>query len=211
MLQQDFLVAILKMTGEEEGELGRTHEEWCKTSVPMVTIELNGPEALAVEPFKWEIATARTCAQLGVDPFHDPDIRESRARTVLLLEQIASRRPSPRMAVRVREGEIELYAESETRQQISTRNMTEALRTLFGCGIPKAISRCYLLWVSGKAKISIPPHSRAARIHAGPAGAGNSWACLSSCPRTGLRERPGERTFPFVDRGSDKGSFHSWG
>jgi transaldolase/glucose-6-phosphate isomerase len=137
MLRQGFLVAILKMAGEEERELGRTHEELRKAGAPMVTIELNGPEELAVEPFKWEIATALTCAQLGVDPFHDPDTRESRARTVHILEQIATRRPPPAMAVRVREGEIELYAESETRQQISTRNMTEALRTFFGLRHPE--------------------------------------------------------------------------
>jgi transaldolase/glucose-6-phosphate isomerase len=82
MLQQGCFAAILKMAGEEAQELTRGHDELRGAGVPMVTIELNGPEELAIELFKWEIATALACSQLAVDPFHDPDIRESRSRTV---------------------------------------------------------------------------------------------------------------------------------
>src|SRR6202165_5758638 len=78
MLQQGCFAAILKMAGEEDRELGRRHDELRAAGVPMVTIELNGPEELAVELFKWESASALTCSQLGVDPFHDHDIREDR-------------------------------------------------------------------------------------------------------------------------------------
>lgn len=137
MLQQGCLVVILKMAGEEDQELARKHDELRVAGVPMVTIELNGPEELAVELFKWEIATALACSQLAVDPFHDPDIRESRSRTVHILEHIATKRETPAPATRVREGEIELYAEAETRQQISALNMTEALRTFFGLRHPQ--------------------------------------------------------------------------
>jgi hypothetical protein len=137
MLQQGCFAAILTMAGDEERELRRRYEELRGAGVPMVTIELHGPEELAVELFKWEIATALTCSQLRVDPFHDPDIRESRTRTLQILEQIATKRQSPAPTVRVREGEIELYAEGETRQHISTLNMTEALRTFFGLRHPE--------------------------------------------------------------------------
>ena len=138
MLQQGCFAAILKMAGEEEDEeLTRRHDELCGSGVPMATIELNGPEELAVELFKWEIATALACSQIAVDPFHDPDIRESRSRTVQILDQIATKPQSPASAARVREGEIELYAEGETRQQISALNMTEALRTFFGLRHPQ--------------------------------------------------------------------------
>jgi len=137
MLQQGCFAAILKMAGEEDQELARKHDELRLAGVPMVTIELNGPEQLAVELFKWEIATALACTQLAVDPFHDPDIRESRSRTVQILDQIATKPQSPAPATRVREGEIELYAEGETRQLISALNMTEALRTFFGLRHPQ--------------------------------------------------------------------------
>jgi transaldolase / glucose-6-phosphate isomerase len=132
MLRKGCVVAILKMAADENPELRKRSDELLAAGVPTITIELNGPEELAAEMFKWEIATALTCSLLEVHPFHDPDIRESRARTVEILEQIATKRQSPALTVRVREGEVELYAEGETRQQMSTLNMAEALRTFFG-------------------------------------------------------------------------------
>ncbi len=104
MLQQGCFAAILKMAGEEDRELGGRHDELRGAGVPMVTVELNGPEELAVELFKWEITTALDCSQLAVGPLHDPDIRESRSRTVQILEQVATKRQSPAPATRVREG-----------------------------------------------------------------------------------------------------------
>jgi transaldolase/glucose-6-phosphate isomerase len=131
MIQQGCFAAILKMAGDGEPELDRRRNELREAGVPTATIELNGPEELAAELFKWEIATALTCSQLGVNPFHDPDIRESRTRMVQILEQMSAKRQSQSPTVRVREGEVELYAEGETRRRISTLNMSEALRTFF--------------------------------------------------------------------------------
>ena len=54
-----------------------------------------------------------------------------------ILEQIATKHQSPAPATRVREGEIELYAGGETRQQTSALNMTKALRTFFGLRHPQ--------------------------------------------------------------------------
>jgi len=83
----------------------------------------------------------------------------SRSRTVQILEQIAAKRQSPAPATRVREGEIELYAEGQIRQQISALNMTEALRTFLGLRHPQAISRCCPLWALGRPKNRIPQDS----------------------------------------------------
>ena len=132
MLRKGCIVAILKMAADENPELSKRGDELLHAGVPTLTIELNGSEQLAAELFKWEIGIALACSLLEVHPFYDPDIRESRARTVEILEQVATKRQSPAPTVRVREGEIELYAEGETRQQISTLNMAEALRTFFG-------------------------------------------------------------------------------
>lgn len=136
VLTKKCLVAILKMAGEEDGQLDKKCAEWKEAGVPMISIELHGPAELAAELFKWEIATALACSLLNVNPFYDPDVREGRAGTMQALEQITASRQPPVPTVRVREGDIELYAEGETRQQISTLNMSEALRTFFGLGQP---------------------------------------------------------------------------
>ena len=137
VLQRGSFAVMLSLAGKEDPELAARSIALQKAGVPMVTIQLNAPEELAVELFKWEIATALTCSRLGLDPFHDPDVRESRTRAAQVLEQFASRKPFSAPTVRVREQSIELFAEGETRQQISTLNMSEALRTFFDLRHPE--------------------------------------------------------------------------
>ena len=132
MLRHGSFAATLSLSGSEEPELASRTAALRQAGVPLVTIELNSSEELAAELFKWEIATALACSQLGADPFHDPDLRESRTRSAQILEQLTTKKHSAAPNVRVRENGVELYAEGETRQQISTLNMSEALRTFFG-------------------------------------------------------------------------------
>jgi hypothetical protein len=122
---------VLSLAGKEAPELAGRSEALRQAGIPLVTIELNAPQELAAELFKWEIATALSCSRLGVDPFHDPDLRESRTRSAHILEHMATGKQFPAPTVRVREGALELFAEGETRQRISTLNMAEALRTFF--------------------------------------------------------------------------------
>ncbi len=79
--------------------------------------------------FKWEVATALACVPLNVNPFDEPEVQENRGRVSSILEILSSRRQFPARTARAREKGIELYAEGETRLQISTLNLSEALRT----------------------------------------------------------------------------------
>jgi len=131
LFRQGCFAVIVSLVGEGEPQLASRSAALRQEGVPVVTIELNAPENLAAELFKWEIATALACSQLGFDPFHNPDMRESRARSIQILEQLATGIQFHAPTVRVREGAVELFAEGETRQQISALNMSEALRTFF--------------------------------------------------------------------------------
>jgi len=71
------------------------------------------------------------CARLKVNPFHDPDIQESRKASIQILEQVEKTHEVPKPTVRVREAGIEVCMEKETRQEVSTLNLQEALRTFF--------------------------------------------------------------------------------
>jgi transaldolase/glucose-6-phosphate isomerase len=131
MLQRGSFAVVLSLVGNEDPELSARSAALREAGAPMVTVQLNALEELAAELFKWEIATALACSRLGLDPFHDPDVRESRTRSAKILEQLTSRKQSTPPIARLREQSIELFAEGETRQQISTLNMAEALRTFF--------------------------------------------------------------------------------
>jgi transaldolase/glucose-6-phosphate isomerase len=76
-----------------------------------------------------EIATALACSLLEVNPFDEPDVHEGRERVSALLDEYVAKRMWPARTARVREKGIELYAEGEMRQHISTLNLSEALRT----------------------------------------------------------------------------------
>jgi glucose-6-phosphate isomerase len=54
---------------------------------PVVRITLRGAGDLGGEFFRWEFATAVACAILGVNPFDQPNVAESKANTAALLRQ----------------------------------------------------------------------------------------------------------------------------
>ena len=124
------MVAELTIGGDTAG-VREAADSLVQAGVPMVRIELNGPEDLGAELFKWELATALACADLEVDPFQEPDIQDARERTSEILAALAAKHELPAATIRVHEGGIELYAEKAARQQISTLSLTEALRTFF--------------------------------------------------------------------------------
>ena len=66
---------------------------------------------------------------LNVNPFDEPDVQENRGRVSSVLEVLSAKRQLPSRTARVREKGMELYAEGETRLQISTLNLSEAFRT----------------------------------------------------------------------------------
>jgi transaldolase / glucose-6-phosphate isomerase len=55
---------------------------------PVVTLELTGLEDLAAEFVRWEFATAVAGAHLGIDPFDEPNVQESKDNTRRLLEVV---------------------------------------------------------------------------------------------------------------------------
>jgi transaldolase/glucose-6-phosphate isomerase len=100
--------------------------------VPTVTVAMGSPEDLGAVMFEWEIATAMACSLLEVNPFDEPDVNEGRERVSALLDEYVAKHSWPARTTRVREKGIELFAEGEMRQHISTLNLSEALRTFLG-------------------------------------------------------------------------------
>ncbi len=54
---------------------------------PIVTIELSGVYALGAELLRWEIATAAAGALMGIDPFDEPNVQESKDNTMAVLRE----------------------------------------------------------------------------------------------------------------------------
>lgn len=124
------LVAALALRGElDDAAAKQLNEHLAQKSAPSVIIEIDGPEDLGAELFKWELATALICSRLGVNPFDQPDAQRSRAAAQRGLEDIVARREFQLPTIRLNDSGIGLRAETVTRQEISTRNLSEAFRT----------------------------------------------------------------------------------
>ncbi|HYL82872.1 MAG TPA: hypothetical protein VE263_01455 [Candidatus Angelobacter sp.] len=137
LLWNNCLSVCITVRGKKDPHLAEYCERLHSAEAPLVVVDLSGPEEFAAEGFKWEMATALACSALEVNPFRDPDRRESRARTTQILEQISSGGQWPSPAPRVRGAEIELYAEGETRRELSTLSLLEALRSFLALRRPE--------------------------------------------------------------------------
>jgi len=123
------VAAVLRMRGVEDGDLASTEAVLKQHRVPTVSVEMTGPEDLGAEMFQWEVATALVCSLLEVNPFDEPDVQEGRQRVSVILDEYVAKKMWPPRTARVCEKGIELYAEGEMRQHISTLSLSEALRT----------------------------------------------------------------------------------
>ncbi len=100
----------LRLADEEEGEIEAFLAEREAEGDPVVRIELDGLLELGAEFFRWEVATAVAGAILGVDPFDEPDVAESKRNTAELLGEWKERGGFPREGLAAAQGEVALYA-----------------------------------------------------------------------------------------------------
>jgi len=129
VLAEGCVVAALRLEGEDSAALDALVDPLKARGVPVAEIRLGGPVELGGEFFKWEAATAVAGAALGIDPFDEPNVQESKDNTAHILEGFQSSGQMPAGAPRLTEAGIELYAEGPVRHNISTLRLSEALRT----------------------------------------------------------------------------------
>ena len=65
----------------QEGELDMGITELKNAGFPVVQFEIAAPYEAGAEFFRWEVATAIACHILGVNPFDQPDVQDSKTRT----------------------------------------------------------------------------------------------------------------------------------
>jgi transaldolase/glucose-6-phosphate isomerase len=78
---------------------------------PLVTLHLGDAYDLGGEFFRWEVATATAGAILGINPFDEPNVAESKENTHRLLETYRSQGALPEGRPQLQEDGIALFAE----------------------------------------------------------------------------------------------------
>jgi transaldolase / glucose-6-phosphate isomerase len=85
---QDRLFIYFRVKGKTEDSLEQGVTALRKAAHPIVTIQLNDPLDLGQEFFRWEIATATAGSILGINPFDQPNVQESKDNTNRLLDMV---------------------------------------------------------------------------------------------------------------------------
>lgn len=122
---RDAVVACLAIEADDSRELETFAEQLAGHGVPLLKVRLQRPEELGAEFFRWELATAVAGAVLGVNPFDEPNVQESKDNTARILRSHLSE-PAPVFT----DGSVAVFAEAQLAARIPGRRLNDALRTL---------------------------------------------------------------------------------
>jgi len=95
---------------------------------PVVHRQLTDLYDLGAEFFLWEFATACAGWRLGINPFDQRSVQESKDATKELLNTFVSLGSLPEQAPLVAESELAIFAEGHTREALPATSVTDALR-----------------------------------------------------------------------------------
>jgi glucose-6-phosphate isomerase/transaldolase/glucose-6-phosphate isomerase len=86
----DRLFVYLRLKGDQNRQLDRQIAGLARQGHPILTLTLQDRYDLAGEFFRWEVATAMAGHLLGIHPFDQPNVQESKDNTARVLETIQS-------------------------------------------------------------------------------------------------------------------------
>jgi transaldolase, mycobacterial type len=110
----DRLFVHLRLKSDPDEERARRLDALKEAGHPVLQIELMSPIGLGGEFIRWEIATATAGAILGVNPFDEPNVAESKRNTDELLKQWEREGRVGHKDPLMRDQDIELYAPADT-------------------------------------------------------------------------------------------------
>jgi glucose-6-phosphate isomerase len=87
---KDRLFVYLRLKGDENRRFDRQVAGLARQGHPVLTLALQDRYDLAAEFFRWEVATALAGYLLGIHPFDQPNVQESKDNTARVLETIQS-------------------------------------------------------------------------------------------------------------------------
>jgi glucose-6-phosphate isomerase len=119
-----------------EASTGAALERLADAGHPVLELDLgSGPGALGAEFFRWQFATAVAGAVLGINPFDEPNVTESKENTRKVLDIFSETATVPAPEVLAADGPLSLAGDAPLRLT-STRNddlRTELRRHLARC------------------------------------------------------------------------------
>lgn len=100
----------MNFTGEEDNIGDKNLEDMImKKYNPVLNITINDHHDMAGEFFRWEVATATAGAMMGINPFDQPNVEESKIYTEMFLRRIEREGKLPDMEPALKEDSLTYY------------------------------------------------------------------------------------------------------
>jgi transaldolase/glucose-6-phosphate isomerase len=126
----DRVFIYFRLQGEGEKNLEDRVKALKRAGQPVITIQLADHHDIAQEFYRWEIATATAGAILGINPFDQPNVQESKDNTKRLLQEVREQGRLPQEKASLKEGPLSLYG------QEGATTIKESLARFFGQARP---------------------------------------------------------------------------
>jgi transaldolase/glucose-6-phosphate isomerase len=108
----DRVFVHIRLENEPDERLARSVSALRHAGHPVITIRMKDRLDLAQEFIRWEIATATAGAVLGINPFDQPNVQESKDNTDRLLDTVRDKGRLPDQTPRLTEGPLKVYLPS---------------------------------------------------------------------------------------------------
>jgi transaldolase / glucose-6-phosphate isomerase len=108
---KDRLFVVITLQDEPDAGLENGAAALREAGHPVVAIRMEDRLDLGQELFRWEMATATAAAILGVNPFDQPNVQESKENTDRLLEIVSRDGRLPKEKTALTEDSISLYGQ----------------------------------------------------------------------------------------------------
>jgi glucose-6-phosphate isomerase len=115
----DRIFVHLKLESEVEDSVEKALRELETAGHPVIRIGLRDKLDLGQEFFRWEVATATAGALLGIDPFDQPNVRESKENTRELLEGFHAQGKFPEQEPLLESHGLKFYSDGATRAHLA--------------------------------------------------------------------------------------------
>ena len=106
----DRLFVVIRSAGAASEHLASFAEELRHAGHPVLETALQDPDDLAAAFYVWEVAVALAGAVLGINPFDEPNVQESKDNTARLLAAFEKEGAFPADAPRAGEEDVEIHA-----------------------------------------------------------------------------------------------------
>lgn len=130
----DRVFVVMRLAGEDIAKGEETLQLLLQAGHPVLQFQLQEVLDLGAEFLRWEIATAIAGAVLGINPFDEPNVQESKDNTSRVLQEYKQKGSLPLGSPQVIEEGIALFYNNllaeKIHPQISEKNTKNLLKTL---------------------------------------------------------------------------------